>query len=200
MQRGPWWPDLDQRFGVTKQTRYGLVDPVVDDEVRLTIIAPFGGLAVGTELVFPVAGNENARAFLPVEAVTAEVLAVDQHGRPALVRNRVGDGWMVLGTYPVEYFAAATPFINPESTWRLYDALATEAGIRRDVRVEGPLVSASEMLHDDGSRHVWFVSQSDEATTVTPTLASGSLVQQDGTAVTSFDLEPFGVTVLEYRA
>ncbi|MFN3337558.1 MAG: beta-mannosidase, partial [Thermomicrobium sp.] len=30
-QRGPWWPNLDQRFGVRHQLQYGLVAPVDDD-------------------------------------------------------------------------------------------------------------------------------------------------------------------------
>ncbi|AMM21576.1 beta-mannosidase [Frondihabitans sp. PAMC 28766] len=199
-QRGPWWPDLDETFGVTKQSRYGLVDPVVDDELRVTVVSAFGGLSVGDELVFPVAGTANSRAYLPVVPTTAEVLAVDQRGRPAFLRNRVGDGWMVLGTYPIEYFASAAPFVNPEPTWRLYDALATEAGVRRDVTVPDPIVSASEMVHDDGTRYVWFVSQSDAAVTVTPALPSGSLETLDGDAVTSVDLAPFGVMVAILRA
>jgi endo-1,4-beta-mannosidase len=196
-QRGPWWPDLDQTFGVTKQTRYGLVDPLLEDETTITFVAPFGGIAEGTQLVFPVGGNANSRAFLPVEAVDAEILAVDQHGRPALLRNKVGDGWMVLGTYPVEYFAAVSPFVNPEPTWRLYDALATEAGVRRDVTVEDPRVIVGEMVHDSGSRFIWFVSQADTALSVSPASGTLRLVDDGGTAVDRVELEPFGIAVLE---
>jgi endo-1,4-beta-mannosidase len=198
-QRGPWWPDLDETFGVVKQTRYGLVDPVVDDELRITFVVPFGGIDVGTELTFPVGGNQNSRAYLPVVANEAEVLAVDQHGRPALLRNRTGAGWMVLGTYPVEYFAAVTPFANPEPTWKLYDALATEAGIRRDVRVDDPRVSVGEMTHENGTRFFWFVSESETPVSVQPLIASGRLVDENDTVVQTIELEPFDVLVLEFR-
>jgi endo-1,4-beta-mannosidase len=196
-QRGPWWPDLDETFGVTKQTRYGLIDPVIEDEARITFVVPFGGIAAGTELVFAVGGNENSRAYLPVVPNGAEVLAVDQHGRPALLRNRVGEGWMVLATYPVEYFAAVTPFVNPEPTWQFYDALAAESGVRRDVRVADPRVSVGEMVHENGGRFIWFVSQSETPLTVTPQTGSRRLIDEASTVVKSVELAPFGVVVLE---
>ena len=198
-QRGPWWPDLDQTFGVVKQTRYGLIDPVVDDELRVTFTVPFGDVEVGTELAFPVAGNQNSRGYLPVVPDGAEVLAVDQHGHPVLLRNRIGAGWMVLCTYPLEYFAASTPFSNPEPTWAVYDALAAEAGVTRDVRVPDPAVNVGEMVHDDGRRYIWFVSESAEKSTVRPATGSRHLIGEDGANIESFELEPFGVTVLELR-
>ena len=91
-QRGPWWPKLDETFGVVKKLRYGLVDPVEDDELRMTFQRDFGGIPAGEELVFTVAGTENSRSYLPVEPDGAEVVATDAHGRPALLRHRVGEG------------------------------------------------------------------------------------------------------------
>jgi len=86
------------------------------------------------------AGEGPARAFLPVEPAGAEVLAVDGQGRPALLRNQVGKGSMVLCTYPLEHMAASRPAANPEPTWQLYSALADEAGVDRPVRVDDPRV------------------------------------------------------------
>jgi hypothetical protein len=109
-----------------------------------------GDLAAGKRLNFLMAGEGPARAFLPVEPAGAEILAVDNNGRPALLRNRAGDGWMVLCTYPLEHMAAARPDANPEPTWELYSALAEEAGVERPVRVEdarvtvGPIEVAGE--------------------------------------------------------
>jgi hypothetical protein len=145
-----------------------------------------------------VAGTVNSRAFLPVDAVDAEVLAVDDQGNPALLRRRTGAGWMVLGTYPVEHFAAGTPAANPEPTWRLYDALATEAGVQRTVTVPDGRVAAAELEHEDGRRFVWLVNHAAEPVTATPQL-SGELVDEDGAAVTSVALDPYGVVVLERR-
>ena len=205
-QRGPWWPDLDETFGVQKKTRYGLVNPVEDDELTLTFVAPFGDIAVGEKLVFPVGGTVNSRAFLPVEATDAEVIAVDGRGNPAILRRRVGSGSFVLGTYPIEYFAAVTPFSNPEPTWRLYAALAAEAGASASggVRVDDPRVVVGEMVHDDGRRFVWFVSQHEAELTVSPVLAGlpegSTLVDLEGQAQASVDLGAYGVVVRELRA
>ncbi|HXQ86487.1 MAG TPA: hypothetical protein VN746_07415, partial [Gaiella sp.] len=70
----------------------------------------------GTRLTFAVAGEPSARSYLPVETAGAEVVAVDRHGRPALLRHAVGAGRTVLCTYPLEHMAARTPRVNPEDT------------------------------------------------------------------------------------
>lgn len=198
-QRGPWWPNLDETFGVVKQLRYGLVDPIEDDELRMVFTHDFGDVAAGEELVFRVAGTAESRAFLPVVPNGAQVLATDAHGRPALLRHRVGDGWLVLCTYPLEHMAARTPRVNPEPTWRLYAALAAEAGVRPRVRVADPEVSVGLMEHEDGREFAWFVSQHDVPVSVEPLVAGGSLVTLDGEPVRVVDLDPCGVVVAEVR-
>ena len=198
-QRGPWWPDLDATFGVKKVTRYGLVDPVVDGIVTLRFQHDFGTIAVGEELTFPVGGTADSRAYLPVEPADAEVIAVDGQGHPALLRRRTGSGAMVLGTYPLEYFAAVTPLVNPEPTWRLYDALAIEAGVVRTVTVSDPRVAAAELRHNDGRNFVWFVNHSAEAVAASPWV-DGHLVDLDGATMKKVELGPFAITVLERAA
>ena len=126
------------------------------------------------------------------------MVAVDGEGNPALLRYRTGQGAMVLATYPFEHFAAETPFCNPEPTWRLYQALAAEAGVERPVTVADPRVTAAEMLHEDGRHFVWLVSHSPEPLTVAPQ-TQGSLADLDGAPVTEVDLEPYGVVVLQRR-
>jgi len=198
-QRGSWWPNLDETFGVIKQSRYGLVEPVDDDVLRVRFAAPFGQITEGTVLEFTVGGNENSRSYLPVVADGAEVLAVDQHDRPVLLRRRVGSGQFILSTYPLEYFAAVTREVNPEPTHTLYSALAQESGIVPDVRVDDPHVLVSELVRDDGARLFWFVSQSEAPLTVSPLLASGRLFDGEH-EVDVVPLDPFGVVVLELRA
>jgi endo-1,4-beta-mannosidase len=203
-QRGPWWPDLDATFGVRKRLRYGLVDPIEDAELRVTFRTAFGSIRAGEELVFPVGGTENSRAFLPVDPVDAEVLAEDAHGRPVLLRRRVGQGVgrgaLVLCTYPVEYMAAVTPRSNPEPTWRLYDALAAEAGVRPAVRVDDPRVLVGELHHEDGRRFTWFVSQHPEPLAVQPEVDGQILVDENGAPVAKVELGAYGVVVVERRA
>ncbi|AXX31482.1 hypothetical protein APASM_4117 [Actinosynnema pretiosum subsp. pretiosum] len=191
VQRGSWWPDLDGMFGVAKRSRYGLVEPVVEDELRLRVVTGFGGLAVGEELVFAVGGNEHSRAFLPVDPVEAEVLAVDGRGRPALLRRRVGAGAMVLCAYPLEHMASATPSVNPEDTWRLYAALAAEAGVVPEVSVDDPGVLVSVLEHEDGRRFAWLVSQRGEPVSAR---VLGAGLRSFGDVV---ELGPYGVVVAE---
>ncbi|WP_017573903.1 glycoside hydrolase 5 family protein [Nocardiopsis halotolerans] len=196
-QRGPWWPKLDETFGVVKQLRYGLTDPIEDDRLRMTFRLDFGGVGAGETLEFPVAGTEHSRTFLPVVPDGAEVVATDAHGRPALLRRRVGHGQLVLCTYPLEHMAALTRAANPEPTWRLYDALAAEAGVRPGVRVADPRVLVGTMRHEDGREFVWFVSQHPGPLAAEPLVDRGRLADLDGAGVGGVDLPAYGVRVLQ---
>jgi endo-1,4-beta-mannosidase len=199
-QRGLRWPGVDEMFGVTKSTRYGLLDMITDDTVEVTFRAGFGSIEAGETLSFTAAGPEGGRSFLPVAATDAEVLAVDGHDRPVLMRRRVGTGWMVLGTIPFEYFASQRPESNPEQTWRIYDGLAELAGIDRPVRVDDPRVMCAELVREDGARFVWLVSQSPEPLEVSPVVTEGELRTREGAAVSTVMLAPYGVEVLERGA
>ncbi|QPP06457.1 cellulase family glycosylhydrolase [Streptomyces bathyalis] len=197
-QRGTWWPKLDETFGVRKKLRYGLADPIEDDELRMVFQSDFGGIEAGEELVFPVAGTANSRSYLPVEPDGAEVLATDSHGRPALLRRRTGTGALVLCTYPVEHMAAVSPGVNPEPTWRLYAALAAEAGAVPEVSVADPRVMTGRMEHEDGRSFVWFISQHDEPLTAEPVLTGGGALKDlDGAGLDAVELPPYGVIVAE---
>jgi endo-1,4-beta-mannosidase len=196
-QRGPWYAHLNRMFGVEHQLRYGMVDPIGADTVELTLTADLGGLPAGHRLTFPVAGNANSRAFLPVRPTDAEVVAVDGAGEPALLRRRVGSGWTVLCTYPVEHMAALTPSVNPEDTRVLYDALAVLAGVTRPVVVDDPHVSADVLDHADGRRFAFLTSQSDRQLTVKPRVPGGRLLDLVGGDETpTVELPPYGVRVL----
>lgn len=198
VQRGPWYSHLNTMFGVEHQLRYGLVDRITDEEVELTFTTGFGRLPAGATLRFRAAGTEHSRAYLPVKPTKAEVVAVDRHGRPALLRRRVGAGWVLLCTYPIEHMAACTPFVNPEDTCRLYDALAEFAGVERPVVVDDARVAVDTLRHADGRRFVFLVSQAEEPLTVKPRPASGRLVDLSGGSVPvdAVELAPYDVRVL----
>ena len=122
--------------------------------MQLTFTRDFGGLPRGTTLDFKAAGSEHSRAYLPVTPTTAEVIATDAHGRPALLRRQVGRGSLILCSYPLEYMAALTPRVNPDATVALYGALAAHAGVRRPVsrrRPEGRLRRARPRTTARGS-------------------------------------------------
>lgn len=197
VQRGPWWAYTEELFGVQRESAYGLVEPVLDDVVTVRFLASFGSIAEGTSLSFAVAGNEHSRSFLPVSATTGTVIAVDQHENPVIVSQSHGSGRAVLSTYPFEYFASALPRVNPEETWRLYDALAVVADLERDVVLDDPLVFVDSLVHVDGRRFVFFVSQHPASVTVSPVVSGGALQTLAGDAVSSVTLEGYGVEVRE---
>ncbi|NJP67925.1 cellulase family glycosylhydrolase [Streptomyces spiramenti] len=197
-QRGPWYPDLDSLFGVRHGLEYGLVDPIEDPEVELVLTTGLGGLPAGHRLRFTAThGTDSGRVRLPVRPVDAEVLAEDAHGRPALMRRRVGAGSLVLCVYPLEYLAACTPRVNPDASVTLYGALAAEAGVRRPVTVADPRVAVDRLVHEAGHEYVWLVSQAPDDLTVRPELHDHrALTTLDGTPVETVTLPGHGVAVL----
>jgi len=129
----------------------------------------------------------------------AEVLATDGPGRPALVRRRVGAGALVLATYPVEHFAARLPNANPEPTWRLYRALAAEAGVSWEVRVDRPEVLVDRLVHRDGASYVWMVNGSDRSLSAAVTSRDGCRLEDVETGerpAADVELPPYGVRIL----
>jgi endo-1,4-beta-mannosidase len=191
--RGPSYGRMNDLFGIQHQLDVGLADPIEDAEVQLTFTRDFGGLTRGSTLTFPAGGGEHSRTFLPVVPVAAEVIATDAHGRPALLGRPVGDGTLILGTYPLEYMAAVTPRVNPEPLVTLYGALAAHAGVCRPVAAGDPRVACDVLVRDDGARFAVLISQAAEPVTVKPVVDGG----KPGAEVT---IDPFGVAVLEIAA
>jgi hypothetical protein len=189
---------MNSLFGVEHQLDVGVIDPIEDDVVELTLSRGFGGLPPGTALTFRADGSANSRAFLPVIPAGAEVIAADAHGRPALLLRRVGDGNIILCTYPIEHMAAVTPRVNPDATVALYDALASHAGVRRPITVDDPRVTCDMLVRDDGARFAVLASHAAEPLDLKPVLGEpGSLTTLSGLdAGGTVAIEPFGVALL----
>jgi hypothetical protein len=197
--RGPSYGSMNELFGIRHQLDVGVGDPIEDDVVRLTFTREFGGLARGTTLDFRAAGNEHARAYLPLIPTTAEVIATDSRGRPALLRRQAGRGSLILCSYPLEYMAALTPRVNPDATVALYGALATHAGVRRPIVVDDPRVACDVLVHDDGTRFAVLASHADENLTLKPTLpGTDRLADLDGElTMDTVILGPFEIKILK---
>jgi hypothetical protein len=132
-----------------------------------------------------------------VRPTEAEVIATDAHGRPAILERRVGEGRIVLCTYPLEHFGAARPRANPEETYRIYRALRALAGIEVPVDSGRPDVLVDSLLGADGTRYVWAISESAEPVVFTPVVPDGATLERvlDGTSVEQIELQPYGVEV-----
>jgi len=198
VQRGVWHPSPEKFFGIENKIRYGLVEPIEEDTVSWHFESDFGEIKAGESLSFRAAGNEHGRAFLPVKPNGARVVATDGQDRPALLERAVGEGSIVFSTYPVEYLAASRTRANPEDTYRLYRALALKAGVEIPVSVGRPDVLVDFLVHEDGRRLVWFISQSEESISVRPDIREGiRLVElSDGEAVSlPVEIPPLGVRV-----
>jgi endo-1,4-beta-mannosidase len=195
--RGPSYGRMNNLFGVRHQLDVGLTDPIDTDIVELTFTRDFGGLTRGTVLAFRAGGSEHSRAYLPVMPTTAEVIATDGGGRPALLRRQVGRGSLILCTYPLEYMAAVTPRVNPDATVTLYNALATHAGVRRPLSVDDPRVACDVLVRDDGTRFAVLASHADEQLTVKPLLAgnAGLATLDSSEMIDTVTMVPFGINV-----
>jgi endo-1,4-beta-mannosidase len=197
--RGPSYGNMNELFGIRHQLDVGVGEPIEDDIVRLTFTRDFGGLARGTTLEFKAAGNEHARAYLPLTPTTAEVIATDAHGRPALLRRQAGRGSLILCSYPLEYMAALTPRVNPDATVALYGALATHAGVRRPIAVDDPRIACDVLVHADGTRFAVLASHADENLTLKPVLPRSERLADldDELAADTVTLGPFEIKVLK---
>jgi endo-1,4-beta-mannosidase len=201
--RGPSYGSMNELFGIQHQLDVGVVNPITDAFVELVFTRAFGGLAKGTTLTFPAAGNEHVRAYLPVTPTTAEVIATDAHGRPALLRRQVGRGSLILCTHPLEYMASAVSRVNPDATVTLYAALATHAGVRRGVAVNDPEVACDVLVHQDGTRFAVIANHANETLTVKPILGRAGeqnsalgLIPLGETAIADWvTLDPFAIKV-----
>ena len=197
--RGPSYGRMNELFGIRHQLDVGLAPPIEDDTVTFTFTRDFGDIDNGATLTFKAAGNEHARTYLPVIPDTAEVIAVDGHGRPALLRQRAGDGDIILCTYPLEYMASVTPRVNPDGCVTLYRALAAHAGVRRPVSADDPRVACDLLVRDDGARFAVIASHASEKITVNvETGDTGTLATLDGSRVSGgVAVDPFGMMIVE---
>jgi len=197
-QRGPWLAGLDELFGVRHRLRYGLVDPLVNDDAVFEFVEDFGEIAAGTTLSFRVGGEPSARSYLPVDLAGAEVVAIDGYGRPALLRHALGAGQTVLCTYPLEHMAARTPAANPESTWRIYSALAAVAGVARPVRVDDPRVLVGRLATGRGELVVLVYCSGDALSLEPGHVDVGSAGEAPQEPAWPLTIEPFGVATLRF--
>ncbi len=117
-------PEMEGLFGAR------LADHVPVEDVKLTVVTPFGDLKAGDSFCFHPSGRPRHWPAL-VEVKGGQVIATDQDGRPALIANTLGRGRTLLCAYPIESYLAdqAGAFEGEEGTHRLYRAFSQWSGV-----------------------------------------------------------------------
>ena len=155
-QGGLWCQRFEELFGARHELRYGQADVPGSAKVTFRFVRPFADIAAGETLSFAVSGQPPATGYCPLTATTAEVVAVDDAGRPALIAHRLGAGLAVLSAYPLEYYSLQTPGVHPNAGLvRLYRALRRLAGIQPAFDCDNPAVELGWLVGPDGE-HVLF--------------------------------------------
>ena len=156
-------PNMEALFGAR------LVDHAPPaDEVRITFITDFGDIPAGRTLSYR-ANPANLRHWPALlDAGSAQVVAVDAAGRPALAAQAMGRGKTLLSAYPLEHYLAVTPaaFDGEENTHLLYRALRQWAGVQPLFVSDTPAVEVGA-LTGEGRAYVIMVNHSANAQKVT---------------------------------
>ena len=195
-------PELADVAGVSIADRA----PVVS-EIRFTMVADFGGLKRGDSLTFAGSSSESNLRGVLLDVGDAEVLATDDAGNPVFTRARIRSGQTVVCAYPIELLLAGRSDAHgpDDDSWRLYAALAEEAGARVPARAEHPELSSHLLTGPQGA--VLIVSNHSAQKIVAPLVlpdgiegvsclaieASGARLDGDSIA-----LEGYGVAVVTW--
>lgn len=157
--RGMWNPLFEEFFGATNCLQHGLVQ-MPPETITLAVTEDLLPLRKGETYTLRRQGPYGPASFCPVELTTGRAIMVDDRGNPALVRHDVGDGHVLLSTYPLEYYAIETPDYHEQAwTWKVYRAAAELAGTTACVESGNPRVSSTLLEHDDGRRAlVWLMN------------------------------------------
>jgi endo-1,4-beta-mannosidase len=195
-------PEMETLFGAR------IEDSVVPSELTLKVVAPLGGLNVGDTFHY-IAPAGKWGVLLALRG--AEVIAVDQLGRPALVAHSYGKGKVLLSAYPLESYLASTPaaFDQPEATHRIYQALRNWAGHAALFQSDNPSVEVSTLA---GDRHGYVVLTNHSALPQTinlkaaPVVHSMYVVRPDKKDAVAHDganwklqIEAYGGMVLDWK-
>ena len=147
-------------------------------------------------------GEDTFRLWSPfrmqMEAVTAEVLAADQEGKPVFTVNTYGKGKVYFFAYPIELDAACKPGMISGDTavpyYRFYEAMALQSDAKQFVLTgeDAGYVGMTEHPVDENSRALVFVNYTPEERMVSVQASGwqlrhiryfteGSMTVQDGT-------------------
>jgi endo-1,4-beta-mannosidase len=153
----------------------------------LRFVSAWGPFAPGDTLELPVWNGDLHTRGVRLSVTSAQTVAEDTDGAPALVTAEFGAGTTVTCAYPIELLLAGVPDAHSpgDASWGLYDGLAKLAGITQPTR--NPDVTAGVLLGDGGS-----------LTVVTNHASSGCelMVTSPDGSTHAVSLEPYGFALV----
>lgn len=134
----PLGPFFNETFGVSLQDR---IAPMPSEEITFT--KEWGNLD-RLKLAYP---STDKASCIEVKAESGHAAAFDSKRNPALVINRrKGEGSTILVTHPIEQYVGNVPDIYlKDKTYRIYDALRTEAGLIQPYACDSPFIEVGWM-------------------------------------------------------
>lgn len=161
-----WIHIFEKLFGAKHNLRFGLADIPQEQEIELRVTQDFFDILKGEQFVYQVKGDYRDRAFCPLTPTTAEVIAVDGEGRPAILLNSIGKGKVIFSTYPLEYYLANTgEGYKKDKTYKIYRSLCRMAGIIPRFDSPNPYVELGTIKHKGKSRFLLWIINHDWGST-----------------------------------
>jgi hypothetical protein len=199
-------PEMDELAGCRLADR-----APADRAPVLRFVRPWGPFAGGDELELPLGDGRLASRGVRLRVSDADVVAVDDDGKPALVVARRGSGAAVTCAYPVETLLAAVPDAHrpADRTWGLYAGLHELLTSREGAGCDHPDVTVGELRGPSGGV-VTATNHSDDRLTVSVRLPAGA---SSATRVAAdrgepahvehrsveIELAPYGAAVFDWR-
>ncbi|MGB9607597.1 MAG: cellulase family glycosylhydrolase [bacterium] len=155
----PWIHNFERLTGCSHKLRFGIPD-VPAQTLTLSFLKALPGIEEGEVFHFTPPASPFHSAFCPLVPKSAEVIAIDEEGNPAIVLNRIGKGKVFFSAFPLELYLSEKPEANKSSPlWRLYKAIALEAGVEFPLDFTNPFVEM-EVWKQGDERLVWLINHS----------------------------------------
>jgi hypothetical protein len=155
--QGAWCHLMPELTGCEHQLRYATYD-LPDD--------PFQLHGHGLPLTVPTTtGAHCRRSYLPIDPRSAEVLARDGRGAPALVRNPLGKGQVLFLNHPLEFFLSELPDAGDTGV-EIYRLAARTAGLEPTIQSDNGWVQLRTVEVDGERPLLWMINHGWELATV----------------------------------
>ncbi len=155
----PWIHNFQLLTGCSHKLRYGIPD-IPPSQLTISFVKEVPGIEAGEIFNFTIQGSPFHTAFCPVEVKSAKVLAIDEEGNPALLENEIGKGRVFFSPFPLEQYVGEKPEGNRSvPLWRLYKAMAKEAGVEFPLDFTHPSVEMETLKQGDDTL-LWLINHS----------------------------------------